>query len=198
MSKSNRSGKAACLSKNELEQFLSNLPEKYSLLAETMYFSAGRVGEISSIKVRNLNRYDSSITLEKSSTKTKESRSVPLPKRLMEQLILWVTSHSLASDDYVFFTSSRNTSCTIGSKKLSNQSVDEYFRKSFDWIGVPGASTHSFRRSRLTHLMNRNWNVREIMDISGHSTLESLQQYLESDKAVTFNKYRTLIEEEVI
>tara|TARA_B100001250_G_C19188233_1_gene524046 strand:+ start:94 stop:444 length:351 start_codon:yes stop_codon:yes gene_type:complete len=116
----------------------------------------------------------------------------------MEQLILWVTSHSLANDDYVFFTSSRNTSCTIGSKKLSNQSVDEYFRKAFDWIGVPGASTHSFRRSRLTHLMNRNWNVREIMDISGHSTLESLQQYLESDKAVTFNKYRTLIEEEVI
>jgi len=36
------------------------------------------------------------------------------------------------------------------------------------------------------------------MDISGHKNLLSLQQYLDSDKKVTHNKYRKLIEEEVL
>ena len=46
--------------------------------------------------------------------------------------------------------------------------------------------------------MEKNWNVREIMDISGHKNLLSLQQYLDSDKKLTHKKYRQLIEEEVI
>ncbi len=197
MSKSNRSGKSALLTKHELDKFLSQLPEKYSLLAETMYFLAGRVGETSSIRVRNINITDRLITLEKSSTKCKETRQIPIPSKLVRELNEWIHNHSLKDDDFIFFTSSRNTKHAKGSKQLSNQSVDEVFRKTFDWIGIKGATSHSFRRSRLTHLMQKNWNVREIMDISGHKNLLSLQQYLDSDKHVTHNKYRLLIEEEV-
>lgn len=197
MSKSNRSGKSTCLTKSQLEQFLSNLPEKYSLLGETMYFSSGRVGEILSLRVRNINFREGLLVMEKSSTKTNETRCVPIPNRLLDDIKRWIESHSLKSDDYIFFTSSRNSSYMKGEKKLSVQSVDEYFRKTFDWIGIEGASTHSFRRSRLTHLLNMNWNVREIMDISGHKNLLSLQQYLDSDKATTFTRYKELIESEV-
>ena len=196
MSKSHRSGKSTCLTRQQLERFLSHLPEKYALLAETMYFLAGRVGETTAIKVRNINHKDGLITLAKSSTKTKETRQIPIPHRLMTDLKGWVESNSLEEDAYVFFSSSRNLDYVKGEKKLSNQSVDELFRKTFDWIGVEGASTHTFRRSRLTHLMQKNWNVREIMDISGHKNLHSLQQYLDSDKNATHNKYRKLIEEE--
>ncbi len=197
MSKSNRNGKATCLSKPQLERFLSNLPVKYALLAETMYFLASRVGESTSIRVRNININDRLITLEKSSTKCKESRQIPIPKRLLGDLQDWISSNSLNDDDFIFYTSSRNTNYGNGKKKLSNQSVDEAFRKAFDWIGISGATSHSFRRSRLTHLMQKNWNVREIMHISGHKNLFSLQQYLDSDKKSTHNKYRVLIEEEV-
>ena len=197
MSKSNRSGKSTCLTKSQLEQFLSNLPEKYSLLGETMYFSSGRVGEILSLRVRNINFREGLLVMEKSSTKTNETRCVPIPNRLLDDIKRWIESHSLKSDDYIFFTSSRNSSYMKGEKKLSVQSVDEYFRKTFYWIGIEGASTHSFRRSRLTHLLNMNWNVREIMDISGHKNLLSLQQYLDSDKATTFTRYKELIESEV-
>ena len=94
------------------------------------------------------------------------------------------------------FSSSRNIKCEPGAKKLANQSVDEVFRKIFDWVGIKGATTHSFRRSRLTHLMESNFNMRQIMDISGHKNLLSLQQYLDSDRSNTHNMYRQLIEEE--
>ena len=198
MSKSNRSGKAKCLNKNQLESFISNLPQKYGLLAETMYFLAARVGEATSIRVRNINSNHQVVTLEKMSTKCKETREIPIGSKLLKELQGWISDNDLKDDDYIFFSSSRNIKQVPGSKKLSNQSVDEYFSKTFDWIGIQGASTHSFRRSRLTHLMEKNWNVREIMDISGHKNLLSLQQYLDSDKKVTHNKYRKLIEEEVI
>ena len=198
MSKSNRSGKSKCLNKEQLEAFISNLPQKYGLLAETMYFLAARVGEATSIRVRNINSNYQVVTLEKMTTKCKETREIPIGSKLLSDLQGWISDNDLKDDDYIFFSSSRNIKHVPGSKKLSNQSVDEYFSKTFDWIGIQGASTHSFRRSRLTHLMEKNWNVREIMDISGHKNLLSLQQYLDSDKKITHKKYRQLIEEEVI
>ena len=41
------------------------------------------------------------------------------------------------------------------------------------------ASTHSFRRTALTNMSNRNVPIRVIQQISGHSSLTALQRYLE-------------------
>jgi len=196
MCKTNRSGKSACLTEKQIEYFCSNLPIKYSLLSELMYFSSGRVKEITTIKVRNLNLKDETLTIEKSSTKTKESRMIPIHPRVMNGLESWIKEHGLEKDDYVFFTDSKNTKFRKGEKSVSTQSVDQFFRKTFEWTGVVGGSTHSFRRSRLTHLLQRGWNLREIMDISGHKNLVSLQQYLDSDRKNTHQKYREMFKEE--
>ena len=196
MSKTNRSGKSTCLSKQEVETIASNLPLKYGLLAELMYYSAGRVKEITTIRVRNLNFNKQLITLEKGSTKTRETRQVPVHPRVMEELKHWINSNQLTEDDYVFFTDSKNTQYQKGEKAVSTQSVDQYFRKAFDWNGVIGASTHSFRRSRLTHMLQRGMNIREIKDISGHKSIVSLQQYLDSDREETFEKYRRIMDDE--
>ena len=47
MPKSNRSGKATVISKHQLQLVSKGLPDKYSLLAEMLYFSAGRLKNIS-------------------------------------------------------------------------------------------------------------------------------------------------------
>jgi len=197
MCKTNRLGKATLLTRQQLELFLANLPVKYALLAELMYFTAGRVNEITTLRVRNINIKDALLTIEKSSTKTKETRQVPLPKHLLGNLESWIKDNMLNSDDFIFFTDSRNTKVKKGEKSVSTQSVDKYFRKTFDWVGINGASTHSFRRTRLTQLhIDEGWSLREIMDISGHSSIVSLQQYLDTDKKQTFNKYRELLQKE--
>ena len=197
MCKTNRSGKATLLTKQQLELFLANLPVKYSLLAEIMYFTAGRVNEITTLRVRNINIKDALLTIEKASTKTKETRQIPLPKHLLGNLESWIKGNMLDGDDFIFFTDSRNTNVKKGEKSVSTQSVDKYFRKTFDWVGINGASTHSFRRTRLTQLhIDEGWSLREIMDISGHSSIVSLQQYLDTDKRQTFSKYRELLEKE--
>ena len=197
MCKTNRSGKSALLSKDQLEILVASLPEKYSLLAELLYFSAGRVSEVTNIKVRNLNLTDGLVTFEKSTTKTKETRQVPLPPTVLKNLSSWIDSHGLKTDDYIFFTNSRNMKLKAGEKSVSTQSVDNFLRKAYDWTGIQGASTHSMRRSRLTHLhIEESWSLREIMNISGHRNLMSLQQYLDSDRRQTFDKYRELFVKE--
>ena len=172
-------------------------PVKYALLAELMYFTAGRVNEITTLRVRNINNKDTLLTIKKASTKTKETRQIPLPKQLLGNLESWIKDNMLSSDDFIFFTDSRNTTLKKGEKSVSTQSVDKYFRKTFDWVGINGASTHSFRRTRLTQLhIEEGWSLREIMDISGHASIVSLQQYLDTDKKKTFNKYRELLQKE--
>lgn len=185
------------LSKQQMEVFLSNLPIKYALLAELMYFSAGRVNEITTLRVRNLNLKEELLTIEKSSTKTRETRQIPLPPTLVANLENWIRQNMLLENDFIFFTESRNIKYRKGEKSISTQSVDQFFRKTFDWIGISGASSHSFRRSRLTQLhVDESWSLREIMDISGHKSIISLQQYLDTDRKKTFAKYRELLKKE--
>ena len=92
MCKTNRCGKSTLLNKQQLELLTVNLPQKYSLLAELLYFTAGRVSEITSLKVRNINTNDAMLTIEKASTKTKETRDK------------WTTSLELACHWYACST----------------------------------------------------------------------------------------------
>ena len=198
MPKSNRCGKSAVISKQQLQLVVKGLPEKYSLLAELLYYSAGRLREITTIKVRNINFKEELLVIEKSATKTKETKTIPIHPNTIKKLKDWIEENNLKSNDYIFYTSSKNTNYQVGEKALASQSVDEYFRKAFDWNGISGASSHSFRRSRLCHLLKSGWDVAEIQHISNHKTLTALQQYLETDKQETFSKYRSLFKEEVL
>jgi len=73
----NRSGKSTCLTKEQIKIFCLNLPIKYSLLAELMYFSVGHVKEITTIKVHNLSFNKATITIQKTSTEIWNQRWSP-------------------------------------------------------------------------------------------------------------------------
>lgn len=197
MAKTNRCGKSAVLSPQQLELVIASLPEKYSLLAETLYYTAGRVSEIVSLRVCNIHFEEQMVVIEKSTTKTKQTRCVPLPKTILKNMHSWIYINNLTIGDYIFFTSSKNCRLPAGKRHITTQAVDRIFRHAFDYAGVKGASTHSFRRSRLTNLhVEEKWSLREIMDISGHKNLLSLQQYLDTDRNITFEKYRQLFQRE--
>ena len=191
--KSNRNGKAAILSSKQLQQLNEYLPEKYSLLAEVLLWSAGRVYETSTIKVRNINFKEETIVLEKSTTKCKESRIASIHPDTIHKLKNWVIKHKLNQDDYIFFSASNNQKCPKGKQHLKYHTIDEYFKKGFDWVGVKGASSHSFRRSMATNLLNKGFTLREIMLITGHKNISTLQEYLDVDTSTTHQKYKKLI-----
>ena len=191
--KVNRSGKAKVLSQNERDVIKSHLPEKYRLIAEILYWSAGRIGEVLSIRVRNLVPATGMVILERQTTKTKTTREVYLPPELMNALIRRANGLHLKGNDFLFFNQSP-TQSTQFTRPLSSQSFDKELRRVCDWNGLSGISSHSFRRTQLTELYRDGWSLREIQHISGHRSLQSLQEYLDVDKEEVVDKFRQRME----
>lgn len=187
--KVNRSGKAKVLSSAERALIKKELPEKYSLISEILYWSAGRISEVLSIRVRNLVPNTGMVILERQTTKTKKTREVFLPENLMRRLQLRASGLCLTSDDFLFFNQSPTQSQRFKCP-LSSQSFDKELRKVCDWNGLSGISSHSFRRTQLTELYRDGWSLREIQHISGHRSLQSLQEYLDVDKEEVVDKFR--------
>ena len=77
---------------------------------------------------------------------------------------------------------------------MSSQSFDKELRRVCDGNGLFGITTHSFRRTQLTELYREGWSLREIQHISGHRSLQSLQEYLDIDKEKVVDKFRQRME----
>ena len=191
--KVNRSGKAKVLSQDERDVIKSHLPEKYRLIAEILYWSAGRIGEVLSIRVRNLVPATGMVILERQTTKTKTTREVYLPPELMNALIRRANGLQLKGNDFLFFNQTPTQSTQL-TRPLSSQSFDKELRRVCDWNGLSGISSHSFRRTQLTELYRDGWSLREIQHISGHRSLQSLQEYLDVDKEEVVDKFRQRME----
>ncbi len=65
------------------------------------------------------------------------------------------------------------------SEYLTRGAADKILRAACGRVGLVGVSTHSFRRTALTQMSNAGVPLRHIQEISGHSTLNELQVYLE-------------------
>ena len=189
--KVNRSGKSKVLTQEERDLLQTHLPEKYRLISEVLYWSAGRIREVLNIRVRNLVPDQGMVVLEKETTKTKETREVFVPDQLMRELLLRVRSLGLEPSDYLFFNQSPTQTTKGEQRPLSVQSFDKELRRVCDWVGLLGVSSHSFRRTQLTELYREGWSLREIQHISGHKSLQSLQEYLDVDKEQVVNKFRS-------
>ena len=130
------------------------------------------------------------VVLERKTTKTKETREAYLPEHLMERLVSRATALGLEPSEPLFFNQSPTESGQPIRRPLSTQSFDKELRKVCDWNRLSGISSHSFRRTQLTELYRDGWSLREIQHISGHKSLQSLQEYLDVDKSVVVSKYR--------
>lgn len=192
--KVNRSGKAKVLSPDEQDLIKSHLPEKYRLIAEILYWSAGRISEVLSIRVRNLVPSTGMVLLERKTTKTKSTREVYLPPKLMDSLVRRASGLRLRPSDFLFFNQSPTQVTDQFIRPLSSQSFDKELRRVCDWNGLSGISSHSFRRTQLTELYRDGWSLREIQHISGHRSLQSLQEYLDVDKEKVVDKFRDRME----
>ena len=177
MPKSDRSGQAAILSTEELDALMQLLPPFYRALFQTARFSAGRINEVLHLKWSNI--YPDCIIIPKAITKKKvRTREIPLHPTLKEELGIWrakwpeVFGRALESTNYLF-PSKRDLT-----KAVTRVAADKMLRAACANAGYNGVSTHSFRRSALTAASDAGIPIRHIMELSGHSSMSTLQLYL--------------------
>ena len=178
MPKTNRSGQAATLTTAQLDSIMNELQSLVRAAVSTCRYTAARVNEALSLKWENITSTD--VVIPKAVTKKKmRTRTIPMNPLLWTELTawrqLWPTQfkRDLGPSDYLFPHASDM------SKHATRQNIDFALRKICKKLNIEGCSTHSFRRSALTAASDKGVPLRVLQSISGHSSLEMLQRYLD-------------------
>ena len=107
------------------------------------------------------------------------TREVPISPKLQLVLAEWKSiwptlfKREFERADFVF------PAPTDVNKKWARPRVDEGLRAACKIVEIEGVSTHSFRRSALTQASAAGVPTRTIQLLSGHSSLEQLQRYID-------------------
>ena len=172
--KFNGFGRSKVLSPSEIDKLfawgLTNSRDRaiFGLCLHT----ACRISEALSITTRDIN--SGYITLKKTVTKGKKcTRMIPITDSLQALLDIFFLEYK---PQYYLFPSAPHAK---NSKHLTRAAADLILKAACQRVGLVGVSTHSFRRTALTQMHNAGIPLRVIQEISGHSSLETLQRYLE-------------------
>ncbi len=182
MSKTNRKGKSKVLDTNQLDNLISNLPQKHhKLIASICRNTACRISEACQLKWEDLrpDKYYPAIYFPKEITKGKlKPREIPVSRDLMNELMQYkedcwyLKAESTEPNCYLF--KSRNPN-----EHFSVRGFQHALKAALERSNVIGASSHSFRRTCLTTAHNGKAPLRHLMEISGHKSLKTLQEYLD-------------------
>ena len=141
-------------------------------------YTAARVTEALSLRWENIATTE--VVIPKAVTKKRmKTRTIPMNPRLWDEIEAWkqqwpmLYKRELERSDYLFPAIKDTT------KHTARQCIDRALRAACEKIKIEGVSTHSFRRSALTAASDKGFPLRVIQSISGHSSLEMLQRYLD-------------------
>ena len=164
MAKLHREGKALVLNREQLKELFMNLPYPHDAIASLCYWSASRAGEIVALPTRAIG--ERSISIKQS--KVKATKEIDFYPELSDAVSMVVIS----GGEYCF--PGRN-----GTGHMTLRAFQKQLDKCCDWLGIKGASSHSFRRSMATHLYLSDVDLESIRQMTGHKTLSSLTEYID-------------------
>lgn len=175
--KIDRHGKAKVLSPEEIQRlFTSGLTtERDRTLIAVMLYTGCRVNEAVTLKIKDVynskGRIRAELIIRKGNSKGKlATRSIPILSELRHFLTTYKPTNS--RDGFLF-------PGRWGRGHLHSEYASLIFRQACERADIEGASTHSCRRTALTFMSNAQIPLRVIQEISGHRSLEQLQNYLE-------------------
>jgi len=174
MAKVNRCGQSAILSSAELDRLFDVMTPRCRAALSICRYTASRISEALALKWENVtNGY---IVLEKSNTKTKHTRQVPLQPRLQQELERWRKTQisEPVRTDWIFSRTDGSTT-----RPTPRRTIDHALRTACKRVGLRGVSTHTLRRSALTSASDKGVPLRHIQSLSGHASLDCLSKYLQ-------------------
>lgn len=184
-------GQARILTQTEIRDLFRILHNSrdQALFALGIY-SGLRVGEIIALEYNQLYTAVGSVRNALKVTRLKKKNTVysdiPIHPKLRDRLLKY---HNECPKGTWLFPSEDSSS-----GHLERVRAHYILRSAFDSLRLEDASTHSMRRTCLTNMSRAGIPLRTIQEISGHSSLSQLQEYLAVDpadkhKAISVLKY---------
>lgn len=141
------------------------------------HFAGMRVAEVASLRLCDVLNDSGSIKeevrLKPDQTKGKYARTVYLNLRMQKELAQYIKC--IKTNDLqkpLFYTQKR--------EGFSPNTLAQYFLFLYRSVGIEGASSHSGRRSFLTHLANKGTSIHILKSLAGHRNISTTAAYLYS------------------
>ncbi len=163
------------ISKSQMEQIFEDLKKSkqtnaglYILILKLIYLSGLRISEALNLKWSDINHQDSSIYVYGKGSK---ERKVFIINDYLVQL-----KNLEKNNQYIF---------TINKKKISTRSVNKFLQNCYDTSLIKNKlSSHIFRHSFATTMLENNADIRHIQKLLGHSSISTTEIYTKVAKSM--------------
>lgn len=166
--------RAAVLSADQIAALLEAAEPRDAALVAVMTAGAMRIGEATLLTWDDID--DCVVTIRGGTTKTGVGRTFTLPPAACRYLKTWRDQCPTTNRGWIF--------PGIAGQCLSVRGAQTAISKLAAKVGIKGVSSHSFRRSAATAAHQAGYSLREVAAITGHSSLASLERYLDQDAAM--------------
>ncbi len=160
------------ITKEELNRMINNpgISRRNELIISILYWCALRVSEMASLKVKDINIDSKTLTLWKSK-KSDNPELVPIPAHLVKDISRWVKEHNKEPSEPLI--------CSQKGGSLSRSRIYRIIKENGLKANIrKDLTTHTFRRSRATHLLNDGLPIEKVSRLLRHNRLESTMTYL--------------------
>jgi len=166
------------ITKSEIEEIFNSLNNSksrngkiYTMVLKLMFFSGLRVSEALNIKWSDLNINDFSLNIYGKGSK---ERKVYLTKDFSKQL-----SYLKSNSIFIFH---------IKNKPISTRTINKFLNDSFkSGIIKKSLSSHIFRHSFATTMLENNADIMHIQKLLGHSSISTTEIYTKVAKSLKKN-----------
>ena len=163
------------ISKSQIEQIFEDLKKSkqtnaglYILILKLIYLSGLRISEALNLKWSDINHQDNSIYVYGKGSK---ERKVFIINDYLVQL-----KNLEKNNQYIF---------TINKKKISTRSVNKFLQNCYDNSLIKNKlSSHIFRHSFATTMLENNADIRHIQKLLGHSSISTTEIYTKVAKSM--------------
>ena len=163
------------ISKSQMEQIFEDLKKSkqtnaglYILILNLIYLSGLRISEALNLKWSDINHQDNSIYVYGKGSK---ERKVFIINDYLVQL-----KNLEKNNQFVF---------TINKKKISTRSVNKFLQNCYDNSLIKNKlSSHIFRHSFATTMLENNADIRHIQKLLGHSSISTTEIYTKVAKSM--------------
>ena len=162
------------LTEKEIKQLLElpNLSEKNETWILLLYTPALRVSEALNVRVKDLNLEKKEINVAGGKKRAKNDiEPVPCNLQVLRQIKRYAERNDLKPSDYIMFSNQ--------GKQARREWVYRALNKLCKEAGIDKkVGTHTMRRSRATHLLNRGIPLEQVSKYLRHKNLSTTMEYL--------------------
>lgn len=165
----------------DLRKFIGSFDKEdneWKIPVLTLFYGALRIGEWQGITLNCINFSNDFIIIKqqidnhghlKHHTKTGHDRIVRLPHSFMVDLKRYVGERAINTDEFVFVGA--NGAC------VSRNAIRRIVNKHLELAGLSHITLHGLRHSFATRMFDKGYDVKEVQEHLGHTSMETTMNY---------------------